>query len=295
MKKIFTLFLFVITIQNMPAQFNPLESQYMLNPLVLNPAYAGARGFLSTTLSYRRQWVGFEGAPETYAFTLHTPLRNKHFSVGLLASQDNIAVLHQTHVEIMYAYRIIAKKFSLSAGFSPGIYFMRNNWGDIQTTTGNDNVFQSSEAITTFGAGFGLYLNSKRFFFGISNRALFSQKGIPPLKNQPVLAYTGYTIGNSKDFALTISVLGRYILNNYYQADINMMASFHDRFFIGASYRPEDAVVGILQFKLNEQFYLGYSYDFTLSRLKNYSSGTHELVLRYDFGYRINAKSPRTL
>jgi type IX secretion system PorP/SprF family membrane protein len=294
MRKLSILILFLIT-QDGISQFNSLQSQYLLDPLQANPAYAGSPGFLSTTLSYRRQWWGFDGSPENYSFTAHTPLRNPHQNTGLIISQENVSVLHKTRIEILYAYRIIAKRFSFAAGFSPGISLLRNNWNEIQTISGNDGSFQSSEASTAFESGYGLYFNTKRFFLGVSGNSIFSGKGQPTVKDQPFLAYTGYTLGKQENFSLTISVLGRYLLNSYYQADFNLMSSIHDRISIGASYRTKDALVGILQFRLNEQFQLGYSYDFTLSRLRNYSSGTHELVLRYDFHYRVNAKSPRTL
>jgi hypothetical protein len=34
----------------------------------------------------------------------------------------------------------------------------------------------------------------------------------------------------------------------------------------------------------------GYSYDLTLGKILNYSTGTHEIMLRYCFGVKIPAK-----
>src|ERR1044071_9363684 len=98
MKKLTSSVLLFFLMKVLSAQHNPLQSQYVLNRLVVNPAYAGADGFLSTTMSYRKQWLGVEGAPDTYAFTANTPLRTKRYNIGIIASQDNIAVLHQSHV-----------------------------------------------------------------------------------------------------------------------------------------------------------------------------------------------------
>ena len=47
------------------AQQDPMLSQYMFNGLYINPAYAGSHKYWSSTLSYRNQWVGLEGAPST--------------------------------------------------------------------------------------------------------------------------------------------------------------------------------------------------------------------------------------
>jgi hypothetical protein len=45
---------------------------------------------------------------------------------------------------------------------------------------------------------------------------------------------------------------------------------------------------------LTKKLRLGYSYDFTLTDVKDYSSGSHEIMLGYDFGYDImKIKTPR--
>jgi type IX secretion system PorP/SprF family membrane protein len=293
MKKAAAIFSLVLSALSGFSQHNPLQSQYMMNPLVINPAYAGERNLLSTTVSYRRQWQGFDGAPETFAFTAHTPLKNHRFNVGLVASQDNLAVLHRTQVEAIYTYRIHARKYSLAAGFSPGIIFQRNNWNEIITTEQGDASFMTAERSTSFQAGLGIYFSTSQFFAGISTRTVLSKSVKPSVKSQPVNVYTGYTFGRPTQTAVTISALGRMIPGSFFQADLNILVYLRDRIGFGASYRLNDAVAGILSLKVNEQFNLGYSYDFTISRLRNYNSGSHELVLRYDFGYKINPKSPR--
>ena len=294
MKKLVTTFLFCLLIIAGFAQYNPLQSQYVLNRLVINPAYAGAEGFLSTTVSYRRQWLGFDGAPETFAFTANMPLRNKRYNIGIIAAQDNIAIMHRSHLSLIYAYRIFAGKISFSAGFQPGVTFMKNSWTDVHTINPTDASFQSAETNVSFDAGYGLYLQSKRFFLGVSSIAKFSEKTNSIQGNRPIiLVNTGYTFGNKEKTAITISMLGRYMLSNFFQADMNAVVTLRDRISFGASYRHKDAVVGIIQMKINDQIYIGYSYDYTLSNLSSYSSGTHELLLRYDFSYRVNSKSPR--
>lgn len=294
MKKIFFTLVFTSFFLGGFSQYNPLQSQYVLNRLVINPAYAGAEGFLSATASYRRQWVGFDGAPETYAFTASTPLRNKHYNAGLIASQDNIAVLHRTQVGLIYAYRIFAGKISFAAGFEPAVVFVKNSWNDIQSGSPGDASFSNAETGVNFEAGYGLYLHSKRFYFGVSSVAKFSEKTNPVRADQPiVLATTGYTFGDPQKTAVTVSLLGRYMMRGFYTGDASLLLTLRDRISVGGSYRYKDAAVGILQLRINDQLHLGYSYDYTLSHLSNYSSGTHEILLRYDFAFKVNTKSPR--
>jgi type IX secretion system PorP/SprF family membrane protein len=295
MKQKLTLFVFVLLSAAAAAQYNPLQSQYMLNPLVLNPAYAGAQDFLSATMSYRRQWLGFDGAPETYAFTAHTPLRNRHLNLGFIVAQDNIAVLHRTQVEVAYAHRIRAGKFHLAAGFSPTISLLRNNWSEIQTNTSGDMSFQGTASELTYGSGFGIYGGYGPFFLGGSSRFVVTERGEFFYKNQPILVYTGCTLTKQKRVGVMVSALGRYMYGYDYQADFNVLVTLRERIGFGVSWRMNDAVVGILNVRLNEQFRLGYSYDYTLSRLRNYSTGSHELVLRYDFGFKVSTTSPRNL
>jgi len=63
---------------------------------------------------------------------------------------------------------------------------------------------------------------------------------------------------------------------------------------VGASYRSNDAIVAILEYQVSKKLRVGYSYDFTTSELKNYSTGSHEIIIGYDFGFNVlKMKTPR--
>jgi len=295
MKYVITFLLIISITREQFAQHNTLHTQYMLNPVVLNPAYAGMEEALSCALTYRRQWMGFAGAPETYALSAHMPLRRKQFNVGLIAQQDNIAVLRRTQLELLYAYRLHAGKISLAAGFSPGVHMIQNNWSQVTTTDPGDMSYMGVERSIAWQAGFGFYASTKRAFLGLSSRALITKQSVLSPGEQPVLLYTGYKFGDPEKIGVTASALARTIPGNYFQADVNVLAQFRNLVGAGISYRIKDAVAGILSLTLNEQLHFGYSYDHTLSNIGNYSSGTHELLLRYDFAYRLQPKSPRKL
>ena len=44
-----------------------------------------------------------------------------------------------------------------------------------------------------------------------------------------------------------------------------------------------DALGAIAQMKVYKQLWIGYSYDFSLTKLAHFNSGTHEIMLSYDF------------
>ena len=72
------------------AQQDAQYTQYMYNTLSVNPAYAGSRGQLSFAGLYRSQWVGLDGAPETFTLNLHSPIRNSRLGYGISIVNDNI-------------------------------------------------------------------------------------------------------------------------------------------------------------------------------------------------------------
>ncbi|HTF03304.1 MAG TPA: PorP/SprF family type IX secretion system membrane protein [Bacteroidia bacterium] len=295
MKKFTAIVLFISLTVQLCAQFNPLQTQYMRNPLVINPACAGEQGYMSSTLSARRQWMGFNGAPETFVFTLHSPVRTLHHNVGLLAAQDNIAVIHRTQLRAYYAYRIVGRKVSFAAGIAPGVSFISNRWNDVSTNSSGDASFQGNTQVTQFEIGYGVYLSSKHFFVGVSSQVVMNKSQESVVEDQPFLLYTGVIFGNAKKLSCTVSTLGRYMLSGYYQADVNISFILRNQFGFGLSYRHQDAVAAMVSFRITEQFQLGYAYDYTISNLQKYSSGSHELMLRYDFGFTVNRKSPRRI
>src|SRR5437762_14205217 len=96
MKKILVVVIFISAFQQVRAQQDILVSQYMFNPLLLNPAYAGSKEYMMATLLYRKQWVDFKGAPETQVATLHGPWGLKALGWGVTISHDHILVTDRT-------------------------------------------------------------------------------------------------------------------------------------------------------------------------------------------------------
>jgi type IX secretion system PorP/SprF family membrane protein len=95
----------------------------------------------------------------------------------------------------------------------------------------------------------------------------------------------GYTIDLTPTVALKPMVFVKNVTDNT-TFDVNLNAHFNDRFWVGVSYRNEDAIVGLLGLNITEKLRLGYSYDFTTSDVKDYSDGTHEIMLGYCFNVK---------
>jgi type IX secretion system PorP/SprF family membrane protein len=97
----------VILSSALHAQQDALFTQYMYNKLEFNPAYAGSGEGLALNMIYRLQWVGITGAPRTFSFTAHTPLRDPHIGLGLSAYRDELGPSVDYNVMGTFAYRII--------------------------------------------------------------------------------------------------------------------------------------------------------------------------------------------
>jgi len=121
-------------------------------------------------------------------------------------------------------------------------------------------------------------------------------------KNKYVLNYqpkqynylftTGYAFNLGAKAKFLPSLLLNYEIGNSLQYDLNAHFSFIDRFFVGASYRNNRSVVSLFQFQLNNQFRIAYTYDFDLGQIGGYSKGSHEIMLRYEFRYKLNVANP---
>jgi len=78
------------------------------------------------------------------------------------------------------------------------------------------------------------------------------------------------------------------------QADINCNFLYKERVWFGAGYRSGDAIVAMVEYQITPQLRIGYAYDMSTSRLRNYTSGSHEVMLGLDFGRDlVKIKTPR--
>lgn len=304
--RLLVFFIALIFTLSVKAQYFPVYSQYMLNGLVINPAYAGSRDVLSTSLSYRKQWVGFEAVPITETFSAHMPLRNKSIALGVLLINDKIGINNNLSLFTNYAYRIrMTNNGMLALGLKAGFSYLKDDLSKITVREQNDYVFtNSSTGYFQPNAGFGLYYYNPKFFTGVSIPTLLSYKrtddglGYKPInnvKNYNILLSGGAIFQLADNVKIKPSTLVQMQLNSTVQYDLNCNLIFlkDGQLWIGGSYRVKDAIVGLVEFQINTELRIGYSYDFTLSELNKYSYGSHEIMIRYEFKYIVKALTPR--
>ncbi len=281
-------------------QLFPVYSQYMLNGLALNPAYAGSRDVFNITLGYRNQWVGFDGAPVSQTLSMHTPMRNENVALGIFLNNEQIDIRNNTSLYINYAYRIPLTKGRLALGLKAGGINRNADWTKISLSDPGDIVFNepaTRDLLPNFG--FGIYYYTDRLFLGASVPYFMSDS----TRNGKAVIYhdfsnynfllTGGAVIGQGDFKVKPSFLVKYNQKNPVQVDANLSFILGDLIWIGASYRIEDALIGLVKVQINDRLRLGYTYDYSLGKLSNYHSGSHEIALIYDFRFRVSAVNPR--
>ena len=268
-------------------------SQYMFNPLALNPAYAGSRDVFSSAIVYRNQWTGIEGSPSTALLALQSPIGKKNAGVAMEVMSDKLGFKSNTALLFSYAYHIHFLKGKLSFGLRTGLYDYVYDWnkakvkdqGDIFNTGGS-----SSKLAGTID--FGCYYYTRSFYWGL---------GLTHLNRGTI------TDAQSSDAAAQQSIhffmpigkafqAGRTIINPTFlvkgaggaptEVDMGVNFLLKERIWLGMSFRARYGVVFMTQYLINEKLKVGYSYDLGLNSIGTAGKGSHEIMLQYDMNIK---------
>lgn len=283
-------------------RYEPVYSQYWVNGLAINPAYTGSRECFSNTILYRNQWMGFDGAPITQTLSSHAPLKGEKNSVGLFIFHESIGVTDYFDVYGNYAFRFQLGHGKLSLGLKAGATFFQGNYSDIEANPDDlvlDPILENeSEIFPNFGVG--VYYYTDLFYLGFSVPKLLSYEikssqktmNIGP-ENYDFLFTGGVLLKVSEALKLKPSFLYRYRLDNVYQLDVSLNAILFDSFWLGGSFRWKDELAFMFEYQLNDQIRAGAAYDWGIGNLSGKHGGSLELILRYEFKYKIRAVNPR--
>jgi type IX secretion system PorP/SprF family membrane protein len=306
MKIKYTIWIVFLTLAiNVKGQLYPGFNQYMIEGLTINPAYAGSREVLSTAFFYKNKWMGFKGGHKYQTLSAHTPLQNTRIGLGLLLMHEQIGIDNNYSLYFNYAYRVSLRVGKLAFGLKGGLELTNIDNAQIKTSPrfGQDPVFNTTENYFYPNFGIGMYYYSRKFFVGASVPFLLSKKytesetGIELSHDFQKYNYfftSGVKIAVS-EVNVTPAILVRYQNKQPLVLGGNVNIDFLDnRFSLGVGYTNElSSLIGIAQIKVNEQLRIGYSYDTSVnSKFNNYIDGSHEIMLRYEFRYIIDAANP---
>lgn len=289
----------IMCTENLFSQQLPQYTQYMFNEYIINPAVAGKEDFYQAKANYRYQWTGIVDAPRTYVLSLYGPHKTKEMGFGGYIYNDVTGPTSRTGLNFSYSYIIkITENVKLSMALAAGLLQFKVdgtkiNMLDIQDPSVLNTVYTSRIPDAVFGA----YLFAPKYYFGLSAHQLLNNKlnlydgdnGMNRVKNH-FFAYGGYIFDTGKDFEIEPTVLLKVMQPVKPMLDVSLKTTYKKMIWLGVSYRTYDAIACMIGYNYQNQIYFGYSYDLSISTIKNYNSGSHEFMIAARFNKIKNFK-----
>ncbi|WP_340065334.1 type IX secretion system membrane protein PorP/SprF [Ascidiimonas aurantiaca] len=305
MKKyyIILIVLLVASFQSVEAQQDAQYTQYMYNTLSINPAYAGSRGVLSIAGLYRSQWVGLDGAPETGTFNIHSPIGPKgKVGLGFSVINDRIGegVNDETYFDIAFSYTIqTSPTGKMSFGLKAGGHLLNVDFTRLNQFTselGQDNNIDNRFSPNL---GLGFYYHTDKFYVGLSAPNLletdhfeesptFNTEGrsVSYISRERINYYliTGYVFDLNPTLKFKPALLTRAVSGAPLQVDLSANFLFNEKLILGAAYRWDAALSGLVGFQISDQLMLGLAYDRETTQLgrAEFNDGSFEVFVRFE-------------
>lgn len=298
-KTLFALGILSMLTSRVFAQQDPQFTQFYFNKAFINPAAAGINGDICINLMNRYQWAGFSGSPLTNQLTADvslTPFANGHDAgVALSVFNDKLGFFNNTGLRVAGAYRFkIGDKGRLGIGLDLGFYntiVLTPAWNPPGTM--NDPLIPNNPGTTgmVFSAGAGVYYQADNWYAGVSASNLpgLRAKNVNMTQARHMYIMGGYTFEGVGNPLLDINP--NAIIKTDFKFvpsfDINLNIIWDKRYWGGITYRYQDMISlggGAVVWKTaKHSLTASYAYDLTTSRILRFSSGSHELLLKYCF------------
>lgn len=299
-RKIIVVFTLLIG-SNIFAQQQPQYTQYMFNTMSLNSAYTGSTDALEAYILHRSQWVGFDGAPTTQSFGIHSPVSDR-VGLGFSGIHDEIGPSSETNLEANFSYSLnLNYDTKLAFGVNAGINLLSIDWSEGIYNNSTDAAFNediSGKVRPTVGAG--IYVYNSNWYGGISALNLIQNNFYDDVQEDLLdreihfYAIGGYVFTLSENLLFKPAVMAKIIQSTPVTVDVSANFLISEKFTTGVSYRYDDAFSGILGFQITPSIYIGYAYDRSITDLQKYNDGSHEFILKFQLNRKnTNLKSPR--
>ncbi len=312
------------------AQQNFQVSQYYKASNLINPAFSGVNTNLELGVGFRKQWTGFDQSPTTFYVAGHqgiqktdttssisAPLHlsntskakiikseseetgNKH-GIGGYAYSDKFGYLSRTAIGVSYAMHFeVSDDLTFSGGASAGISSFKLDYNALTIREEADPFFgtlgTSTNQRLSVDLSIGFLLYSKNFYVGYSGGQLLGNKiyasnltDKSKLKlNHNVMAGFKYMLEG--DLYVMTSALFKLQGVGSAKVDFDVKVANENKFWGGLGFRNQDALVIFLGGQVADNINLNYSYDLN-SRISQYTSGGHEIVLGISLGDNVGSK-----
>ena len=323
MKRLVLILIFIegLTI-NLSAQ-DPQFSQFYASPLYLNPALTGSTDRARVGLNYRNQWPNLTHSFTTVSAYVDYFVKGMESGFGLMINQHNESFLNfkASELSFLYAYKLqVSKNLVMRTGIQ-GSYFQKSlNFEDLvfgnQIDIDNGRVIGPSGevfeqgALVDFGSvSIGTLFYTNKTWVGLSfhhlnqpNQSFIDQES---QLDRKFSVHAGHKIMFTKGRRLrTVAYQfqersATFAINYKKQGGFNQLDAGVQLYFqplvLGAWYRgipiqsvnevfKNESIIALVGLELSSDLAVGYSYDFTVSRLAGSTGGAHEISLTLSFG-----------
>ncbi|MEP2025429.1 MAG: PorP/SprF family type IX secretion system membrane protein [Reichenbachiella sp.] len=278
------------------AQQTPLFSQYYVNPYLLNPAFAGSDIQARAFLTYRKQWTGIPGAPETQAFSIDGALNNENMGLGIILFNDITNILGRLNLMGSYSYKIdLSEQQHLTLGASLGVLQNRIYFDRINSDSPDDpTLLNDVDNKSVLDGNIGIKYGYNKLLFGFAVTQLFQNEinhenaaDFKTLDFSLIRHYTTtiqYDFDLGRSFTLTPIVLMRVAQGLSPQFDISANINYQSKLWAGVAYRTQIGTNFSMGFAIDDKFIVGYSYEVPTKKIRELGKGSHEFTI----GLRLN-------
>lgn len=296
MKKIIFFITFLFYIITAKAQQDPEYTHYMYNMSIINPAYAtGVPAMMNFGGMYRSQWVGAVGSPKTFSFFAHSAITDK-VEAGLSLQSDDIGdgAKKETNFNADFAYGLnLGGQNRLSLGLKAGFSAMQTNFNDFKLQSGSaatDAAFAENINATKPNIGIGAYYFRDNLYVGISAPNLLKSKyieeksGVNAFGQEAIHTFltAGYVYQVNDMWKVKPAAMAKFVKGAPVSVDVTANVLYNEKFELGVGYRINDSMSFLANINVTPTLRVGYAYDYTLSNLGQFNSGTHEIMLLFD-------------
>lgn len=284
------------------AQQDPQFTHFMFNKMSYNAGYAGSQNKINIGVIGRKQWMGFDGAPQTGAVQINAPFRllNANHGIGFCAIGDQIGFFKDINFVLSYAYRIKLASGNLGIGVSG--YFKNHiisgaEWkvpetGAVHSSSDPYIPSAGDDSYTKGSLNAGIYYQAEDVYLGLSATNLIGPKinysdssSSAKFKYKPhyyIIAGYIFQLANPS-FDIRPNVNFRYD-GAVPQFDINAMLYYNKKVWIGLTERGVlDEAALLFGFDINN-IQIGVSYDVNWKMPYNSpKDGSFEVMLNYSF------------
>ncbi len=308
MKKHIQILIYLLLLTKSIAQQEHLSTQFMFNKMAINPAFAGHEKYMGLTMMIRDQWNGIPGAPKTQMLTANLPrMGGDKIGLGITLRSRQIGIFKDNTLSAIYSYKFLFGDNSL---LSMGVEISGRSRisdftdPDLIATQGigiDPSIPKSKLNRTSLNAGYGLYFTTNKFYLGasvprlIENDLDFDKNKFVSEEVRHLFVMTGTAFKINREIVLNTQAFMKFAKNSPFDFDFNVSATLNDKYTGGLTYRAGGASGDIgesldllFSFQISDKFMVGFSNDFTLSKLRRFDNGSVELIVNYALGKKTN-------